>query len=85
MAGLLRQMAPDSNRVNSKVAAKQPRCNSFPFSETFANEQSTHYLLKDRSNENVREFHTSPHSRSASIARQHPGATGDAFLPPKCS
>ena len=31
----------------------------------------------------VRDFPTSPHSRSASIARQHPGATGDAFLSAK--
>jgi hypothetical protein len=28
----------------------------------------------------VRKVPTSPHFRSASIARQHPGATGDAFL-----
>lgn len=27
----------------------------------------------------MREFHTSPHLRSASNSRQHPGATGDAF------
>jgi hypothetical protein len=31
----------------------------------------------------VRDFPTSPHSRSASIARQYPGATGDAFLSAK--
>jgi len=33
----------------------------------------------------VRDFSTSPHFRSASIARQHPGASGDAFLPPRRS
>jgi hypothetical protein len=31
----------------------------------------------------VRDFPTSPHFRSASIARQHLGASGDAFLPPR--
>jgi len=30
----------------------------------------------------VRDFPTSPHFRSASIARQYPGASGDAFLSP---
>lgn len=29
----------------------------------------------------MRDFPTSPHFRSASIARQRPGASGDAFLP----
>ena len=31
------------------------------------------------------DFPTSPHFRSASIARQHHGASGDAFLPPRRS
>jgi hypothetical protein len=33
----------------------------------------------------VRDFPTSPHFRSASIAGQHHGAPGDAFLPPRRS
>ena len=33
----------------------------------------------------VRDFPTRPHLRFASIARHHPGASGDAFLPPGAS
>jgi hypothetical protein len=37
-------------------------------------------LSTDQSCDHVREFPTSPHFRSVSIARQNPGAAGDALL-----